>query len=504
MVTEPNRVTPVARAVSTGLFCCVALGVAAVVWVVTAASWWQAVGSGSAPVAASVVALATVAGLVAIAALAEGGPTFSMAGYLAVFAVAATGFVGAVWTTIVLVAAVPLGVSTATTAAGALSLLATVGLVATAAVTIVVLGRSADWALCLRMAVAVLLLVLVTIGFLGAVWLFVALLSALLVGPVTGLYVAAGVTFAVAALIAYREFNQVRAIENSIDATPTTPDELPGIHAATTKVASQLGVPKPTVAISETYAPEAMVVGFRPSEIHLVLSYGAVRALSEAQLEAVIAHELAHVANRDAMVMTAVSTPVVLADGLRARVRPESFRNDAFEDEEWERPDEPEADDDWGSEDIFGPNDEWRMAPPSESADDRNGSDDDANLIDWFVTTTLFVIATVTWVSSRAIVAVLSRSRELSADRTAAELTGSPAALAGALRTLDDRIERTPNQDLREAAGVSSLSILPLESVAGETDEPSLIDRLRLRLFRTHPPTERRLAVLEELERELD
>lgn len=115
---------------------------------------------------------------------------------------------------------------------------------------------------------------------------------------------------------------------------------------------------------------------------------------------------------------------------------------------------------------------------------------------------TLFVIATVTWVVSRAIVAVLSQTRETSADRTAVAVTGSPAALAGALRTLDDRIDRTPTRDLREAAGVSSLSILPLEPVAVDSDDPSLLERLRARLFRTHPPTERRLAVLEELERE--
>lgn len=59
-----------------------------------------------------------------------------------------------------------------------------------------------------------------------------------------------------------------------------------------------------------------MAVGFRPSNIHLVISSGALDSLeTTAELEAVVAHELAHVANRDAMVMTAVSAPVVLADG---------------------------------------------------------------------------------------------------------------------------------------------------------------------------------------------
>lgn len=127
----------------------------------------------------------------------------------------------------------------------------------------------------------------------------------------------------------------------------------------------------------------------------------------------------------------------------------------------------------------------------------------------------LFVTASA-WVASRTIVAVLSRTREVAADRTAVAVTGSPAELAGALRTLDDQISETPEDDLREAAGVSSLSILPTDPIRTEpvglgpegTTKPMLwsirkpIRETKQRLFRTHPPTEERLDRLAELESE--
>lgn len=352
MATNPGLLSPVVRAGTALVFALVALAVTAVVWTVTYLSWWQAIGLESALIPATVVALVPLAGLSYVAVAAEDGPTLSMAAYVGCFAAASVAFFVAVWTIVFLFALVPLGVTTAATVAGGTTLLLTAGTTATAAAAIAAAGRSADWALLLRMAVAVLLLVLVTIGFLGVIWLLVALVATLAVGPVLGLYVAGAATLVAMGLLARREFRQVRSIEERIDATPTTPDDLPGIHAATTKVATQLGVPKPTIAISETYAPEAMVVGFRPSEIHLVLSYGAVTALEADELEAVIAHELAHVANRDAMVMTAVSTPLVLADGLRARVRTDAF--EVEEDDEWRPPEErPDADSEWGSEEIF-------------------------------------------------------------------------------------------------------------------------------------------------------
>lgn len=118
-------------------------------------------------------------------------------------------------------------------------------------------------------------------------------------------------------------------------------------------------------------------------------------------------------------------------------------------------------------------------------------------------------ISVVTLALATPAVAVFSRGRELAADRTAATATGSPAALASALRTLEDGIAETPAEDLRAASSISSLSILPLDrpeadataaATVGSAPRGDRAGRLQRWLFATHPSTERRLEVLADLE----
>lgn len=313
------------------------------------------------------------------------------------------------------------------------------------------------------MIAAVAALVVVTLGFLAGVW-------AVFYGLFLGLGVSGPGFFAtvVAALVLLTvgvlEYTQLTTIERLADAHPVGEDEVPELHATVTRVATMLDVPVPTIALSERDAPEAMAVGFRPGNVHLVLSRGTLEALADtAELEAVIAHELAHVKNRDAMVMTAVSLPVVMADSLRSRLA--------------------------------------RMEDPGAAV---------------FVLVPLTLLSNVVWVLGRTCTATLSRAREKAADRAAAEATGSPAALAGALSRLDRRIDETPTRDLRAASGVSSLSILPLDPDEPEKlmlgpegdQEPSYwwlekrLHRLERWLFASHPATEDRLATLSKLERD--
>jgi len=211
------------------------------------------------------------------------------------------------------------------------------------------------------------------------------------------------------ALVGYLEFRHLDTIERFADARPVDRDTAPELHDMATKVAAMFDVPPPTIAVSDRAAPEAMAVGFQPENIHLVVSTGTIEALDSAELEAVIAHELAHVANRDAMVMTALSTPVVLADGLGSRLGEFDHQN------------------------PFG-----------------------------LVAVPLGIVSNAVWTVGRAITARLSRHRERAADRAAAEATGSPSTLAAALRRLDSEIAATPDRDLRAVSGVSSLSILSL------------------------------------------
>ena len=294
-----------------------------------------------------------------------------------------------------------------------------------------------------------------------AVWIFPVVwfliyMTVMFVDPSTQALATVGSGSLLTAIAAV-EYRHVETIERLAGAVPIEPDDAPQVHRTATRVATLYDVPAPTIAVSDRGAPEAMAVGLRPGNVHLVLSFGTLRALSDDELEAVIAHELAHVANRDAMVMTAASVPVVLAEGIRTHLD-----------------------------------------------DDSSGT---------VVAVPLVFVASTTALLGRVVTAGLSRARERAADRAAAEATGSPAALASALQTLDDRIDELPSQDLRAVSSVSSLSILSLEDDTVEKQplgpdgdvEPSYwwlrtrLQRLSSWLFRTHPSTTSRIESLKTL-----
>ncbi|ELZ48800.1 heat shock protein HtpX [Halorubrum coriense DSM 10284] len=305
----------------------------------------------------------------------------------------------------------------------------------------------------------------VTIAFLCGVWaVLYGILSSLEVS--TAASFAGGLTTLTVVTIGYLEYKQVDTIERIADATHVDEEDEPELYELVTRVAAQLDVPVPTIALSDRQTPEALAVGFRPENVHLVLSRGTLDTIDgRAELEAVIAHELAHVKNRDAMVMTALSLPVILARGLGTRLA-----------------------------DIENPGGAAIVIVP------------------------LGLISTLIWGTGKAMTARLSRAREQAADRAAVAVTGSPSVLATALTKLDRNISDTPNQDLREASGISSLSILPLEpeelekvmlGPEGER-EPSYwwlrqrLYRFERWLFRTHPPTEERIEQLAAYERQQD
>lgn len=316
----------------------------------------------------------------------------------------------------------------------------------------------------LQMVAALCSLVVVTIGFVVGVWAAVALILLLFFEVDSPGSIARVPAILTLVGIASLEYMQRGTVERLADAHPVDRESAPELYKMTVRVAAQLDVPVPTIAISNREAPEALVVGYRPSDVHLVLSTGTVETLDQQELEAVIAHELAHVTNRDAMVMTAVSVPIVIADGLRSRLAAT------------ENPD-------YGEIIVFP----------------------------------LRLVSTIFWVVGRTIIARLARVRERAADRVAAEVTGSPAALASALENLDHEIMQTPERDLREVSGVSSLSILSLEPDEPEkvmlgpegNVEPSfwrgrvVLHRVQNWLFNTHPATEERIAALSAMQRQL-
>jgi heat shock protein HtpX len=86
------------------------------------------------------------------------------------------------------------------------------------------------------------------------------------------------------------------------------------LREAVERLSTLADIPVPQVAIAETAASNALAVGFRRRESTLVVTRGLLEVLEPAEVEAVVAHEVAHLAHRDAAVMTAVSAPRVLGE----------------------------------------------------------------------------------------------------------------------------------------------------------------------------------------------
>jgi|GEM_PF-1791328 len=218
------------------------------------------------------------------------------------------------------------------------------------------------------------------------------------------------------------------------------------LQARVDRLATQTSVPSPTVRLGRARTPIAASVGYRPATSSIVVSRGLVETLSERELEAVLAHELAHIANRDAAVLTALSLPVAKT--------------------------EPMLEDTPESVDFY------------------------VGIIWLFVVVAAVPIAVVTRLS----VALVSRYREHVADQAAVEITGDPAALASALETLGDDLPRRPTTDVRGYRSTAAFSIVP-----PPWEEYRFFDRtrrfVRRRLFGTHPPTGKRI---ERLRRTID
>jgi len=227
-------------------------------------------------------------------------------------------------------------------------------------------------------------------------------------------------------------------------------DRHPKIAAMAGRLAQQAGIPEPTVRIVTRMRPESYALGSR-SDGTIVLTRGLVRALSDDEIEAVVAHEISHLANGDGRLMGHLLVPLVLAEHVGSDERPTLQPIHTVS----------------GVLFVYV-----------------------GRLLTWAVVT---AVTTVQLWCCLGGVALFSRGREVAADRGAAELTGSPSSLASALETLDGGRGR-PAEDLRgfkRSAG--ALDILPPADV---TDLP--------RPFRTHPSTERRVRRLRALVGEIE
>jgi len=231
-----------------------------------------------------------------------------------------------------------------------------------------------------------------------------------------------------------------------------TPEEAPALHATVERLCAMANLPKPRVAIIPSNVPNAFATGRSPKHAAVAVTQGLLQRLEPQEVEAVLAHELSHIANRDVLVMTLASFFAMLA----ALITRFGFYAGLF-----------------GG---FG----------GGNRDNNNGG---SQVPVWLI---IFVVAIVTYAISYVLIRTLSRYREYAADRGSALMTGAPENLMSALQKIASGITQIPQQDLREVAGMNAFFIVPTNwrQQVGE-------------LFMDHPPIEKRLAALAQIAREM-
>ena len=281
----------------------------------------------------------------------------------------------------------------------------------------------------------------------------------------------------------YRKtLRHVETVDPSADDASVDEARVTALEGRVTKLAHTARMSPPSVSVVPDETPNSFVVS-RPGERTLFVTTGLLDALDGDvldgdELDAILAHELAHLDNGDAFVMTAAA---FLPTATRRVVR--SFGN--------------ELGDGWLSARLRGEDAEWRWR------DVLHGYNTLRNLL--FVVV-LVPVAGVIYFTSSACYRLLSRVREYGADAGGVAICGSPAALASALETLTG--DRRPEVDLRAATpGVRELCILPYavgESTSPDDGDADRFERITARwdqfcertLPSSHPEPDERIAAL--------
>jgi heat shock protein HtpX len=234
-----------------------------------------------------------------------------------------------------------------------------------------------------------------------------------------------------------------------------TPQQAPELHGIVDRICALADMPKPRIAISPTDLPNAFATGRNSEHAVLCVTQGLMRRLTPEELEGVISHEMSHVAHKDVMVMTVASFLAIIA-GLLIRF---SFYGELF-----------------GGGGRRGGNNNNQSALP--------------------ILLIIMAVSIVVYAISFLLIRLLSRYRELAADRSGALLTGQPSALASALTKVSGSIARIPTKDLREAAPLNAFFFAPALSAQQAQSKFG-------ELFSTHPSLDKRLAQLAKISQQL-
>jgi heat shock protein HtpX len=266
----------------------------------------------------------------------------------------------------------------------------------------------------------------------GLTGLFVAIGGAF--GGGTGMVIALAIT---AAMNVAMYFGSAKMVLKMYSAQVVERDDVPWLYDMTDRLRQRAGLPMPTLAIAPHDQPNAFATGRDPAHAVVCVTEGLMRLVSRDELEGVIAHELAHIKNRDMLLQTVTAT---LAGAISSLGQMAMFSS------------------------LFGGGDE-----------EEEGGGGGILMI---------VLAPI---AASLIQMAISRQREFKADQVGAEICGRPLSLANALRRLEAGAQAIPMHVAPAAAPLAQVN--PLAAHGGGM----------MKLFSTHPPTEERVARLEAL-----
>ncbi|SFG75730.1 Heat shock protein. Metallo peptidase. MEROPS family M48B [Desulfotomaculum arcticum] len=271
------------------------------------------------------------------------------------------------------------------------------------------------------------------------VWLLMGGLSVLLVLMGNALFGQSGAVMFFFIAMALNFFSYFYSDKIAIKMTrsyPVSEAEAPDLYAIVGRLSNRAGIPMPKLFVTPSDQPNAFATGRNPAHSAVAVTEGIMRLLNRSEVEGVLAHELAHIKNRDVLIGTVAAT---IAGAI-------SMMASAFQ---------------WAA--IFG---------MGRGDDDEGG----AGLIGGLA------MAIIAPIAAMIIQMAISRSREYSADATGARLAGSPDGLANALLKLESAAHRIPMQVNPAASHLFIVNPLSGASLA--------------KLFSTHPPIQERVNKL--------
>jgi len=274
----------------------------------------------------------------------------------------------------------------------------------------------------------------------------VVLFSVLKVGLAPMLVIVFGLAF-------FQYYTSDKLALRAAGAKVVSAEEAPDLHAMVERLCAMADLPKPRIAVVPTDVPNAFATGRNPKHAAVAVTQGLWQRLEKEEVEAVLAHELSHIANRDVLVMTVASFFAMLA----AMVTRFGLYAGMF----------------GGFGGGYGNN--------------RNNNNDSGNV---FII--VLLVSMVVYAISFVLIRTISRYREYAADRGSALITGAPENLMSALQKISSGITQIPQRDLREVQGMNAFFIIPTNWKANMAE-----------WMMDHPPLEKRLAALSEIAREM-